>query len=134
QTLEAATQEVVQNLATLDDKLYGASGDITTAKANIDQLVTDLGIEEQARQQLAQDISEEFTERDARLDAAEDTLPTAFPDGAVNVSAELDRTIRDYVVEYAVSSSATVAPTTGWSVTSPTRTPGQYIWFRTKVE
>ena len=133
QTLENATQEVVQNLATLDDKLYGASGDVTTAKANIDQLVTDLDIEEQARLQLAQDISEDFTKRDARLNAAEDTLATAFPDGAVNVSAELDRTIRDYVVEYAVSSSATIAPTTGWSVTSPTRTPGQYIWFRTKV-
>ena len=133
QTLENATQEVVQNLATLDDKLYGATGDITTAKANIDQLATDLDIEEQARLQLAQDISEDFTERDARLNAAEDTLATAFPDGAVNVSAELDRTIRDYVVEYAVSSSATIAPTTGWSVTSPTRSPGEYIWFRTKV-
>lgn len=133
QTLSDADKAATQALATLDEKLYGATGDITTAKANIDQLATDLDIEEQARLQLAQDISEDFTERDARLNAAEDTLATAFPDGAVNVSAELDRTIRDYVVEYAVSSSATIAPTTGWSVTSPTRSPGEYIWFRTKV-
>lgn len=33
-------------------------------------------------------------------------------------------------VEYAVGSSETVAPTTGWSSATPTRTPGTFIWFR----
>lgn len=42
-------------------------------------------------------------------------------------------TITDYVVEYAVNSSETVAPTSGWSTSTPTRTPGTFIWFRTLI-
>ncbi len=34
------------------------------------------------------------------------------------------------VTEYSVSSSETVAPTTGWSSSTPTRTPGTFIWVR----
>lgn len=33
-------------------------------------------------------------------------------------------------VEYAVGSSETVAPTTGWSASTPTRTPGTFTWYR----
>lgn len=35
------------------------------------------------------------------------------------------------VTEYAVGPSETVAPTTGWSTATPTRTPGTFIWSRT---
>src|SRR4051812_13568190 len=35
------------------------------------------------------------------------------------------------VTEYSVNSSETVAPTTGWSTSTPTRTPGTFIWVRT---
>lgn len=45
----------------------------------------------------------------------------------------LDQSVSGYVVEYAVSASETVAPTTGWSTDTPVRTPGEYIWFRTTV-
>jgi len=41
--------------------------------------------------------------------------------------------IKSYVNEYSVNSSETVAPTTGWSTSTPTRTPGSFIWFRTTV-
>ena len=44
-----------------------------------------------------------------------------------------DQAIKSYVTEYAVNSSLTVAPTSGWSQATPTRTPGQYIWTRTTV-
>ena len=36
-------------------------------------------------------------------------------------------------VEYAQSTSNTVAPTTGWQTTAPTWIDGRYIWSRTKV-
>jgi hypothetical protein len=36
-------------------------------------------------------------------------------------------------VEYAQSTSNTVAPTTGWQTTAPTWIDGKYIWSRTKV-
>lgn len=39
--------------------------------------------------------------------------------------------IKSAVTEYAVNSSETVAPTTGWSTTTPTRAPGTFVWFRT---
>ena len=35
------------------------------------------------------------------------------------------------ITEYAVNSSETVAPTTGWSTATPTRAPGTFTWFRT---
>ncbi|MCA1807180.1 MAG: fibronectin type III domain-containing protein, partial [Actinobacteria bacterium] len=45
----------------------------------------------------------------------------------------IDLAIKGYVTEYSVNSSETVAPTTGWSTATPTRTPGTFIWFRTTV-
>jgi len=37
------------------------------------------------------------------------------------------------LVEYAVNSSETVPPTTGWSPNTPVRTPGTFIWMRTTL-
>lgn len=129
QTLQDAADAAVVELGLLDDKLYGANGDITTAKNNITQLATDLAAEAEAREQLALQTAADFSERDDRLSQAESVLDIAFPDGAFDVS----QTIKESVVEYAVSSSDSVPPTTGWSSTSPTRTPGQFIWFRSVV-
>lgn len=64
------------------------------------------------------------------INDAQTALNIAFPGGAYNVPAN---TVKDSVVEYALGSSETVAPTTGWSTTAPTRTPGDYIWFRTTL-
>lgn len=131
--LEEANTAAIQELAALDDKLYGAAGDITAAKASIAQLTADLTAEAQTRAQLALDLQADFEERDTRLAQAEDILSAAFPDGAVNVPEELSRTIRDSVVQYAVSDSAETPPTTGWSPAAPSKDPGQYIWFRTLI-
>lgn len=49
------------------------------------------------------------------------------------ISAKVDTSIKSYVAEYAVNSSETVAPSSGWSTTTPTRTPGTFIWYRTTV-
>lgn len=43
----------------------------------------------------------------------------------------LGQTVTHTVTEYAVNASETVAPTTGWSVNTPTRAPGTFIWVRT---
>jgi hypothetical protein len=44
-----------------------------------------------------------------------------------------NQAVKSSVVEYAVSASETVAPTTGWSTATPARPPGQFIWVRTTV-
>lgn len=132
-TLEAATTAAVQQIEELDDRLYGTAGDITEAKANITQLESDISAEASARDQLALDIQDDFAERDTRLLAAENSLSAAFPDGAFDVSDELSRTIRNSVVQYAVSTSPDTPPTTGWSTASPVNDTDQYVWFRSVI-
>ena len=46
---------------------------------------------------------------------------------------EVGDTVRNTVIEYAVGSSETSAPTSGWSTSTPTRTPGSFVWMRTIV-
>ena len=40
-------------------------------------------------------------------------------------------TVKSVIIEYALASSETVAPTTGWSTDAPARTAGTFIWTRT---
>lgn len=47
--------------------------------------------------------------------------------------AQFNTAVKTYSVEYALNSSETTAPTTGWSTTAPTRTPGNFIWTRTVI-
>lgn len=51
----------------------------------------------------------------------------------VATDSDLANTITSYENEYAVSSSDTTPPTTGWSTDTPNKTPGTFIWFRTAV-
>lgn len=51
---------------------------------------------------------------------------------AINLATQTAiEAVRSVITEYAVNSSETVAPTTGWSTDQPIRTPGTYIWYRT---
>ena len=51
---------------------------------------------------------------------------------AMNLATETAiSAITSVVVEYSVSASDTIPPTTGWSTDMPARTPGTYIWSRT---
>src|SRR5690606_12175906 len=58
-------------------------------------------------------------------------VPTATDIDGINT--RLDNTVKSSVIEYAVNSSETTAPTSGWSTAQPTRTPGTFVWFRTVV-
>lgn len=51
--------------------------------------------------------------------------------GAAGSPGTAGRGISGTVVNYAVSSSGTTEPTTGWQATVPTTTAGQYLWTRT---
>lgn len=131
--LEEANTATSDALSELDNKLYGASGDIVAAKASIEQLGSDISAESEARKQLATDVGEDFAERDTRLSEAEQVLSAAFPNGPINVESKLADTIHRSVVEYAVNSSETTPPTAGWSTDTPTRAPGKFVWFRTLI-
>jgi hypothetical protein len=62
----------------------------------------------------------EAVQAQAAADAAADAAAQAVADGVVSV-----------VTEYAVGSSESTAPTSGWSTSTPARTAGTFIWSRT---
>lgn len=47
--------------------------------------------------------------------------------------ARIDNSVSGVTTEYAVNSSETVAPTTGWSTAQPTRNPGTFVWYRVTI-
>jgi hypothetical protein len=49
------------------------------------------------------------------------------------LDGRIDNAIKSSVIEYAVNSSESTPPAGGWSSATPTRTPGQFIWFRTVI-
>jgi hypothetical protein len=72
----------------------------------------------------------------ARLDLnaeVRDALAQAEADAAAALASVLD-SVSSVVIEYAVGSSETVAPTTGWSANQPARNPGQFVWTRTVIK
>lgn len=71
----------------------------------------------------------------SRIDLT-DEVSQAIDEAKADSEAALQQvmsSVKSVTVEYAVSGSDTVAPTTGWSEASPTRTPGTFIWTRTII-
>ena len=66
------------------------------------------------------DISAYYAARQSVLD-----------DTAEAAKAKMDVVIKEVDVEYALGTSATTAPTSGWQTESPQWTEGKYIWQRT---
>lgn len=60
-------------------------------------------------------------------------LDPSLRDKINEASAAAGAAVTGTTPEYALGSSATAAPTTGWSATPPVRTPGSYIWQRSVV-
>src|SRR5690606_19766732 len=110
-------EEALEELNGSIDALERAIGEIEeggdTLMERLAQLRTDLG------------------EAESALEEARQGLATAFPGGPFSVPERLANTLKDTTVEYAVGPSETAPPTSGWSASTPTRTPGTYIWFRT---
>lgn len=51
--------------------------------------------------------------------------------GANGIAGKDGNGIKTTVITYAISSSGTVAPTTGWTSSVPTLVKGQYLWIKT---
>lgn len=51
-----------------------------------------------------------------------------------NTRGKLNNSVQSTVIEYALSSSATVAPTSGWSTTAPQWQENQYMWQKTTIQ
>src|SRR5690606_36644486 len=108
------------------DTTIGDLGPLT----GVQDWIADTGTELEANLAQAQT---DIAQAEADLALAQDALDIAFPDGPFDVGGVIDQTVTDSVVEYAVNTSETVPPTTGWSTATPVRGPGESVWFRTVV-
>ena len=75
-----------------------------------------------------------------RLKLERGTVATDWTPAPEDVQAEIDKVERGYQkliervdVEFAISSSRTTAPQSGWQTDAPTTAKGQFLWQRTKV-
>jgi hypothetical protein len=80
---------------------------------------------------IAVDISGNKSPASAQATATVAGIGTNDLDNSVNNT--LNTSIKTVVTEYAVNSSETTAPTTGWSASQPTRTPGTFVWYRAVI-
>ena len=80
---------------------------------------------------LAVDVTEAEAAR-ATAEAAQSAASTASSDAAAAKAAAASA-VTSTVIQYATSTSPTVAPSAGWSTTTPTYVAGQYTWVRTTI-
>ncbi len=125
--IEAQDEKLKEEVFTVTDDIRAdldqAAQDLADAQAWIDDTGADL-------EQRLTNAEGALAQAATRLQSAETALSTAFPDGAFSVEDRLADTLKNSAIEYAVGTSETVPPTSGWSTETPTRTPGTFIWFR----
>lgn len=127
----AANMELLGNL---DTELETSKQEITTIAQNISNLETVILPQlENTLREADEEATRQITDLEDQLGVAQGVLESAFPNGPINVEAELANTIYRSDVQYAVSTSETVPPSDGWSSASPVREPGAFIWFRTVI-
>lgn len=141
-------QRILEEVGDVNQKIADAAGQVLTvadaAREKADQVNNDLILYKQTNDPLV---------RAARDDAAKalsdyDSLSSDLSTVESNASDALDKlsgltesvlgnrvnnAVTGSVSEYAVASSETVPPTTGWSESVPTRVPGTFIWARTTI-
>lgn len=114
--------------------IMDAQSGVNETQEALDQAKTEL---ESSQAQLASNLSV----TDAKLDAAQDYITNTVTPGLQAAQSAADaaadaaaQAVADGVVsvvtEWAVGSSETTAPTSGWSTSTPARTAGTFIWSR----
>ena len=88
---------------------------------------------EQTAKNIEQSVSETYVTNQSLEDNYSTTEQTATMI-STTVSQTTKNNLKDVTVEYALGTSTTTAPTSGWSTTAPTWQQGKYMWQRTKTK
>ena len=83
--------------------------------------------------QITQTVSETYVTNQTLQDNYSTTQQTSGMISAT-VSSMTKNNLETVTVEYALGTSTTTAPTSGWSTTAPTWQQGKYMWQRTKTK
>ena len=126
------TDLVITTTPTSMAKLREDADDLSDATAEAFDRLADLDNELDAAQTTATNAALAAADAQAVAEAASERSDQAEQQAAEALTASAEAVVSS-IIEYALGASETVAPSTGWSTVSPTRTPGAYIWMRTKV-
>lgn len=88
---------------------------------------------EQTAKNITQSVSETYVTNQSLEDNYSTTEQTATMI-STTVSQTTKNNLENVTVEYALGTSTTTAPTSGWSTTAPTWQQGKYMWQRTKTK
>lgn len=122
--LKQATDEVSSTLKAD----YSTSADVAKTYATQSSLA-------QTASSITSSVAEKYQEKGdyATNDGVATTLKeySTVTQTAEAVEAKFSQAVTAVVTQYAAGSSATAAPTSGWSTATPTWSSGKYIWQRT---
>lgn len=123
-----AADQAFEKISETDEKLVvinDAMDTLEATQATMDGKLQDHEVE-------IADTKEDLGDAVGRLTTAETEVNQAKADAqAARNMAE--NSIVGQVIQYAVNTSETTAPTSGWSPNTPTRTPGSFIWQRVVI-
>ena len=132
-TADSATQKAETAQDTADNAQTSANNAQSTADGAVSQITTTnqkvSKIDQTVRgiTQSVSEVEEKVETVESKADTAQSTANTANQ----NVEEVKKQTIYEVDVMYALSSSSTQAPTTGWSTTAPQWENGKYMWQKT---
>lgn len=120
-TDEGLEEKITTNTKTLTAQGERLESAETQIKANSESLTTKISktTYDKDKQNMLSDINSQFQQLSNQISLC------------VTQKTYEANTVSALVVEYALSSSNTSAPTSGWSTTAPTANSGKYMWQRT---
>lgn len=129
---DKAQQDLDDKLANQGTVLNGVKSDVAQAKQDIlaqSSQITTIGNKSDTAQNMA---GSAISTANSAMSQASQAISTANT-AAANAADAKRNTVTNVTVEYAVSSSNTTAPETGWSTSTPTVADGAYVWMRTII-
>lgn len=111
--------QLKQQADVTDEQLAAAKEAVEEAQ----KAATEAGDAAAAAQSAADSLSDRVTTAESNI--------TQLADRISSTVSKVDKAVSSVKIEYALSDSATTAPTSGWSTTAPAWVDGKYMWQKT---
>ena len=119
------TQTAYKNSVDLKTKFKQTERRIDKINGEIEDIIEEQTEQGESLTQVLQDVSS--------ITSTVSTLETAIENVEIDIEDLQTDTVASVDIEYALSTSSSVAPQTGWSTTAPQWEDGKYMWQRTVI-
>lgn len=143
-----AAQQLLDQIGDVNQKIADAAGDVLAvadaAREKADQVNDDLILYKTVNDQLVQDARDDAAQalsnyNDLSIDLA--VVESEAADALAKLRGETESVLGNRIAnamtgsvsEYAVSTSETVPPTSGWVTSPPVLESGEFLWVRTTI-